>query len=74
MNCFGLLSNHSVDNGMVAVQCAAWYVDGVNCGHQFGIHKGYNNKASHPCADEDASAAWPYVLMHAHTPVKQHKH
>jgi len=74
MNCSGLLNNHSADNGMVAVQCAAWYVDVVNCGHQFGIHTGYSRKASHLYADEDASAAWPYVLMHAHTPVKQYKH
>lgn len=69
MNYSGLLSNHSVDNGMAAVQCASWYADAMNCGPQSGIHTGYSRKASHLYVDEDASAASPFELMHAHTPV-----
>lgn len=69
MNYSGLQSNHSADNGMAAVQCASWYADAMSCGRQFGIHTDYSHKASHLYADEDASAAWPFELMHAHTPV-----
>jgi hypothetical protein len=54
---------------MAAAQCASWYAGAVNCGHQFGIHTGYSHKASHLYVDEDASAAWPFELMRAHTPV-----